>query len=70
MFGPDIGDIAKDRVIEFKYIFDIHISLIMAPVRQQICVVGTWRNPPNVQDRNKNVPVLLENKISCSHTIV
>jgi hypothetical protein len=33
MFGPDIGDIAQDRVIEFKYTFVIRVSLIMAPVR-------------------------------------
>jgi hypothetical protein len=40
----------------------------MAPVRQKICVVGTWRDLPNV--RNKNAPVILENKISCGLTVV
>jgi hypothetical protein len=29
---------------------------------------GTWRNPPNIH--NRNAPVILENKISCSLTIV
>jgi hypothetical protein len=33
----------------------------MAAVRQSICVVGKWKNPPNV--RNKNEPVTVENKI-------
>ncbi len=33
-----------------------------------ICIVGTWINPPNM--RNKNAPVILENKISCSLTFV
>ncbi len=40
----------------------------MAPVKQEICVVGTWRNPPKV--RNKNAPVILENKISRNLTVV
>ncbi len=40
----------------------------MVPVRQLICVMGTWRNPPNVW--NKNAPFILENKISCSLTVV
>ncbi len=33
-----------------------------------LCSTGARRNPPNV--RNKNAPVLVENKISCSLTIV
>ncbi len=37
-------------------------------VRQQICVVGSWRNPPNI--RNKNAPVISEKKISYSLTVV
>ncbi len=49
-----------------KYIFGIHVSLIMAPVRHQICVIGKWKNPLNVW----NAPVILENKISSSLTIV
>ncbi len=58
----------EDRIIVFKYIFATRVLLIMAPGRQKICVVGTWRNPPNV--RYKNAPVPLENKINCSLTIV
>jgi hypothetical protein len=38
-------------------------------MRQEICVVGTGRNPPE-NIRIKNAPVILENKISCSLTFV
>jgi hypothetical protein len=58
----------EDRVIVFKYTFAIRVLLIMAPGRQKICVVCTWINPLNV--RNKNAPVLLENIINCSLTIM
>jgi len=55
------GCFVEDRVVLFIIIFII-CALIIAPVRQFICVVGTWRNLPNV--RNKNAPVILENKKS------
>ncbi len=46
-------------VLNIYIYYTVCISLIMAPVRQYICIVSTLINPPNM--RNKNAPIIFEN---------
>jgi hypothetical protein len=57
------------RIMYCYYYYTVCVSLIMAPVHEAVNPCrGPRRNPPNI--RNKNAPVILENKINCSLTVV
>ncbi len=59
----------EDRISYYVSLLLLYVSAYYgASEAVNLFVVGTWRNPPNI--RNKNEPVILENKISCSLTVV